>query len=283
MAEQSFCVNEVDYSKVSGERILPFKFILNTEDSILEPKEGEKQRFCYDVEGIGEDNSTYADLSHFLLGICEQITREDIELITVTIDGEEKNVVWGSNVEIKTEENPDKPTGGWGLKVDFPLDKADGMMHICITMKKIYAVGPVDIWVFGGNVTAAGLSICGPSCNGGSMPCKRVFFQKEKVCIPVTVKPFATPGKAKAACCGEPVVAQGNQCPGNQSYCSFTITQTLCIEIPIEFGAVVETGKASVQCGTVSEKPCDCSDVAIESETEERSTDTMRSSRYRIR
>lgn len=283
MANQSFCMNEVDFSEVTGERILPFRFVLNIEDSILEPEEGEKQRFCYDVEGVGEDTSRYADLSHFLLGICDEIRQEDIEKITVVIDGEEQDVVWGENVEIKTEEKPDVPTGGWGLKIDFPLNKTDGIMQVCITMQRIYDVGPVNIWVFGGNVTATGLSICGPVCNGGQMPCRRVFYQRERVCVPVTVRPFATPGTARTVCCGNPVVSQGSQCPGNQGPCTFNVTQTLCIEIPIEFGAVVETGTASVQCGTVSETPCDCTDETISEQNEEKNTVNVRTLRYRIR
>ena len=32
------------------------------------------------------------------------------------------------------------------------------------------------------------------------------------------------------------------------------------MEIPISFGAVVETGTAVVQCGNVSETECNCSD-----------------------
>lgn len=65
------CSETVDYSKVTGERILPFLFVLNEADSILHPAEGEYQKFCYDVAGVGQDSSQYADLSHFLLGICK--------------------------------------------------------------------------------------------------------------------------------------------------------------------------------------------------------------------
>lgn len=259
MAVKTMCVNSVDYSQVEGNRILPFVFTLNLEDSILFPTAGQKQRFCYDVEGVGQDTSRFADLSHFLLGICETITREDIAEITVVVDGVPKTVIWGDNVEIKTEEHPDNPTGCIGLKFDFPLDKVDGEMQVCITLSKTFAVGPVNVCVFGGNTTATGLMICGPSC-GGEVPCESTFFQTETVCVPVTVTPFATPGEAKASCCGKPIIGQGStQCPGNQTSCSFTIKQRLCIEIPISFGAVIETGKAVVQCGEVSETPCDCS------------------------
>ena len=69
MMSDSICSKQADYSKVSGDRILPFIFSLNMEDSVLYPTEGEYQKFCYDIEAVGEDTSKYADLSHFLFGI----------------------------------------------------------------------------------------------------------------------------------------------------------------------------------------------------------------------
>ena len=112
------CNYETDYSTVIGERILPFVFSLNTETSVLTPKPGEYQRFCYDIAGVGTDTPLYADLSHFLLGICSAITQEDILDVTVVIDGKSQNVIWGENVELKTIQHPDPPTGCTGLKFD---------------------------------------------------------------------------------------------------------------------------------------------------------------------
>lgn len=264
MTERAMCVNTVDYSQVEGNRILPFRFTLDLENSILYPTAGQKQRFCYFVEGVGQDTSRFADLSHFLLGVCETITLADIASVTVVIDGVPQNVILGGNVEIKTEEHPDNPTGCIGLKFDFPLNKVDGEMEVCITLNKTFAVGAVNVCVFGGNTTATGLMICGPSC-GEMNPCESTFFQNETVCVPVTVTPFATPGEAKANCCGKPMVSTDNPCQGDKKSCSFTIRQKLCIEIPIKFGAVIETGEAVVQCGEVSEMPCDCSTAVEES------------------
>lgn len=252
------CSYKVDYSTVAGERILPFQFTLNQEKSILIPKEGEHQTWCYEVDGIGEDSPLFADLSHFLLGICKDITKEDILDISVTVDGIPQEVVWGENVEIRTEEKPDPPTGCVGLKFDFGLDKVDGKMEFCITLASPYAIGPVNVCVFGGNVTADGLAICGPVC-GAEPSCENEFFQRTQVCVPVTVTPFATPGEATVTCCGQPTVVSRNTCPGTDTACTFTVTQELCIKIPISFGADVRTGTAKVQCGTVSETPCECS------------------------
>lgn len=41
MLRTSSCTNEIDYSKISGERLLPFRFVLDLDDSILKPEEGE--------------------------------------------------------------------------------------------------------------------------------------------------------------------------------------------------------------------------------------------------
>ena len=73
--------------------------------------------------------------------------------------------------------------------------------------------------------------------------------------------PFAVSENAIARCCGNPIVTQDTTCPLGKKYCMFTITQPLCIEIPISFGADVETGAATVQCGGITETACDCGGV----------------------
>lgn len=125
-------------------------------------------------------------------------------------------------------------------------------MQVCFSLVRPYAVGPVNLCLFGGGQTTSGLTICGPSC-GSTESCESTFYQKETVCVPVTVSPFAHPGTARTICCGDPVIHTGPQCPGSKTSCTFTVTQSLCIQIPIAFGAVIETGEAS-------ETPCDCSD-----------------------
>lgn len=257
---RAVCNNQIDYSQVSGDKVLPFVFTLNLNQSVLYPEEGQKQKFCYDVQGVGQDTSNYADLSHFLLGICSSITQNDIAGISVIINGEAQTAVWGENVEIKTSDKPDNPSGCVGLKFDFPLNKTDGEMSLCITMAEPFAVGPVNVCLFGGNTTATGLMICGPACCG-TESCESVFYQKETVCVPVMVTPFAKPGTVKATCCGQPQITQDGKCTGGKASCTFIVTQTLCIEIPISFGAVIESGTAVIQCKEANQEPCNCSDT----------------------
>lgn len=279
MKTNSTCNHLVDYSSVSGDPVLPFVISLNVEESVLEPSEGEYQKFCYDITGVGEDTSQYADLSHFLFGICSNITQNDIAEILVIINGDSQTIIWGENVEIKTNEKPDPPTGCAGLKFDFPLDKMEGVMKVCITLFTPYNVGPVNVCLYGGGTTVTGLDICGPSC-GGSKPCESVFYQKETVCVPVKVTPFAKPGIAKTTCCGIPIVNPGAECSGNQTSCSFTITQSICVEIPIAFGADIETGAAVVQCGIASETPCDCSGVIEQKPMEVPKSEELKERRF---
>ncbi len=112
--------------------------------------------------------------------------------VTVVIDGKSQNVIWGENVELKTIQHPDPPTGCTGLKFDFPLDKVDGEMQVCFSLVRPYAVGPVNLCLFGGGQTASGLTICGPSC-GSTESCESTFYQKETVCVPVTVSRLHIP------------------------------------------------------------------------------------------
>lgn len=229
-------------------------------NSILNPAEGQNQRFCYIVTGVGTDSSEFADLSHLVLGICNQIPESQIVNITVTVDGEVKTVIFGEggNVELRTPQNPDPPTKCPGLKFDFGLDKVDGVMKFCFELTTTYPVGPNPVCLFGGNTTAKGLSICGPVC-GETEKCEATGFQKASVCVPVTVTPFAIAGTPKTFCCGAPVITSGTDvCKGTvNGSCKFTMTQEVCVKVPVEFGARTVVGNPSVDCkDATSEDVC---------------------------
>ncbi|MDO4516035.1 MAG: hypothetical protein Q4C76_02720 [Bacillota bacterium] len=223
-------------------------------DSILSPAVGENQRFCYDVVAVGEDSSLYADLSHLVLGICDGIPAEEIVNITVVINDVPQEVVFGEggNVELRTDENPDPPTGCPGLKFDFALDKVYGRMRICIELTVAREVAGIDVCLFGGSTIAEGLRICGPTCEKQTGDCPAIGYQRSTVCVPVTVTPFARVGTPITSCCGAPVVTAGDVCPRNGGVCRFTISQQICVAVPVEFGARAVAGTPSVQCGEVS-------------------------------
>lgn len=265
---QEFCALEVDYSLVTGGRILPFQFVLDLAASNLTPGPGENQRFCYNVAGVGEDTSDFADLSHFVFGICEGITEDELENVTVTINGEEQIVIIGDNVEIFNPPAEDPPTGCPGLKFDFGLDKVDGEMTVCYELNVVYPVGPTNLCLFGGGETKSGLSICGPVCNGEPVEetCPAVGYVSASVCSPVTVTPFVNTLPTTTICCGSPIITSGPiLCPGVENgTITFNITQNICVRVPIEVGATSEVGNPFVEAGPITEDVCaDCGEPVV--------------------
>lgn len=80
--------------------------------------------------------------------------------------------------------------------------------------------------------------------------CPTTGFQKATVCVPVTVAPFANTGPTVTKCCGDPVLVTGDKpCRGKKNgVCTFTISQTICVEVPVNFGARAMVGDTFVEC-----------------------------------
>ncbi len=250
------CNTIIDYSQIIGERILPFTIELDLNNSVLNPPIGENQRFCYIVKGIGNDISIYADLSHLVLSICDQITESEIVNITVTINGVVKTIIFeeGGNVELKTPNMPDPPTGCPGLKFDFGLNKVNGVMNFCFELKSVYPIGSNEVCLSGGGTTARGLSICGPICKDEPQGCSKEGYQRATVCAPVTITPFTVAKSTTTFCCGTPTISSGiSRCDGIvNGNCKFTLSQRICVAVPVEFGAESSVGLPSVECGNAS-------------------------------
>jgi len=100
--------------------------------------------------------------------------------------------------------------------------------------------------------------------------CSTTGYQTASVCVPVTVIPFANVGEAITKCCGTPVVTMGkNSCEGPRNRtCVFTITQEICVEVPVEIGAVADTGEVNVACIAVSSEDicngCESPELPVE-------------------
>lgn len=91
--------------------------------------------------------------------------------------------------------------------------------------------------------------------------CPAIGYQKTEVCVPVTVTPFAKTGRTKTKCCGTPVVTpRTDRCEGIAGgSCKFTIRQSICVEVPVEFGATASVGEPSISCDDATVNPCkDC-------------------------
>ena len=102
--------------------------------------------------------------------------------------------------------------------------------------------------------------------------CPAVGYQTASVCVPVTVTPYAKAGATTTKCCGEPVVKSGRDICGGvkNGVCTFTITQDVCVAVPVDFGAIAEVGDAFISCnGATAEDVCsNCAVVPPEDPTE---------------
>lgn len=261
---QVACDNFIDYSEVVvGDRIIPFTVELDTDLSILFPAPGQNQRFCYRLTGVGEDTATFINLSHWVLSICPNIRLDQITNVTVTIGGEEQTVIIGDNVVLFVPPDTDPTTGCPGLKFDFGLNKVldgeDSVGIFCFELTSPFPVGPVGVCLKGGTETASGLSICGPACSEGE-GCEVIASQLINVCVPITVTPFAETGTVTTICCGDPVI-NGEECVGEiNGTCEFTVSQLICVQVPVIFGANAAPGATFVQCGDATEGECVCPD-----------------------
>ena len=98
--------------------------------------------------------------------------------------------------------------------------------------------------------------------------CPAVAYQSSTVCVPVTVSPFARAGTTVTRCCGSPVVTPGrNTCDGTRNgVCTFTISQNICVAVPVEFGAAAVVGESFVTCNraTSTDICASCSDDDID-------------------
>lgn len=84
--------------------------------------------------------------------------------------------------------------------------------------------------------------------------CPAVGYQSITVCAPVTVTPHAEPRTPITKCCGDPTVTPGARtCEGTKNgTCTFTISQDICVAVPVDFSATAEVKDTYVTCNTAS-------------------------------
>lgn len=106
--------------------------------------------------------------------------------------------------------------------------------------------------------------------------CPGVGSQIATVCLPVSINPYAVTGPATIQCYGNMVISPScNCCRGKASEsCDFTITQTIKIDIPVEFGATVKIGDSYVECDCTSyTMDDDCTSYTLENDLNRRYPD----------
>lgn len=95
--------------------------------------------------------------------------------------------------------------------------------------------------------------------------CPVIGYQKASICVPVTVKPFAEAETPQTKCCGTAVITSGTDVCGGTANgeCVFTISQDICMAIPVNFGATAQVGTTYVSCIEASNKNI-CTDCGNE-------------------
>ena len=80
--------------------------------------------------------------------------------------------------------------------------------------------------------------------------CPATGYQELTVTVPVEVNPHVKTGKTHTTCCGKATVKPGitGLIGDKKGTCFFTITQKLCVEVPVEFSAEAKVDEPYVEC-----------------------------------
>lgn len=95
--------------------------------------------------------------------------------------------------------------------------------------------------------------------------CKPIVSTEVCVEADVTVTPIVTPGNPVVNCIGDPFIGTCEELgfiPSPNGTCMFTVSQILCVNIPIMFNAEVEAVAGDVACGDVFNTP-NCDDAPV--------------------
>lgn len=82
------------------------------------------------------------------------------------------------------------------------------------------------------------------SCRPDS--CSKSATQCVSVSLPVEVSPVASVGEITTSCQGTPVVTC--QTDGTRNVCVLTVTQQVCMTIPVNYGVRTSAGTAEIGC-----------------------------------
>lgn len=86
-----------------------------------------------------------------------------------------------------------------------------------------------------------------PPCDCVYGECKKEITQCADISLPVEIKPTATVGRIDTECCGDPVICcHEHSC----NSCEITITQKICVKIPVTFSALTCVEEPVINCCT---------------------------------
>lgn len=92
------------------------------------------------------------------------------------------------------------------------------------------------------------------SAVGADPPCTAEVHETVCVQAVVSIAPKVTVGTISTTCVGGPVIGA---CPGTpEEFCTFTVSQNICVDIPLDFEATATAVPAGIVCGTPGTGPC---------------------------
>lgn len=84
--------------------------------------------------------------------------------------------------------------------------------------------------------------------------CPTIVHQNVCVQGTVTVTPNVTSGESSSFCLGNPIIGE---CTGQlQRFCTFPVSQQICVEIPLTFSATATAAPNGLVCGTAATGEC---------------------------
>lgn len=86
------------------------------------------------------------------------------------------------------------------------------------------------------------------------MECKGMVHQSVCVQAGVTIRPHVEVGRIRCRCLGGPHIGA---CSGELlENCTFTVSQRICVELPLEFSAIAVAEPSGITCDTPATGPC---------------------------
>lgn len=77
--------------------------------------------------------------------------------------------------------------------------------------------------------------------------CPVKAYQHVSVSVPISVNPYARVGRVRIHCNGNSAISAGDMVCGNKDgSIHFVVSQSFCVEIPVNFGASVNVGDTYV-------------------------------------
>lgn len=244
--------------------------VFDEANSILNPACGEKQRFCYQINGADSAGNVYVPMKYVIIGLGDAVTRNDICSVSVAINGVFQQVEWGVNVKLIPASSPDGVTGCTGLKLIFPLNNATDMMHVCMTMGRVFTVETVGACLNVDCQAVTGIAVPGPGHekhNCTSTAISGIARESADECAAAC--PGLEVGEAVIAKCGEAIITRNHH-----GECGYTITQKFTVSMPVRIAAANQC-EESEYCRSDTENSCACHRIGTQTSIQDLIGDSM--------